>query len=42
MIAGLRKIQTAIVAGTKPNLAELKEKAQIAIGKYKVRIPTKI
>ncbi|VDO57770.1 unnamed protein product [Haemonchus placei] len=35
IIAGARKIQAAVVAGNKPNLAELKEKAQKAIEKYK-------
>ncbi|KJH45547.1 nematode fatty acid retinoid binding protein [Dictyocaulus viviparus] len=35
MIKGARKIQASVVAGNKPNLAELKEKAQTAINKYK-------
>ncbi|ETN71476.1 hypothetical protein RB195_011846 [Necator americanus] len=35
IIAGARKIQAQVVAGNKPNLAELKEKAQSAINKYK-------
>ncbi|WKX92179.1 hypothetical protein Q1695_010310 [Nippostrongylus brasiliensis] len=35
IIAGDRKIQASVVAGNKPNLAELKEKAQKAIEKYK-------
>ncbi|VDM57585.1 unnamed protein product [Angiostrongylus costaricensis] len=32
---GARKIQASVVAGNKPNLTELKEKAQTAINKYK-------
>uniref|UniRef100_A0A0K0CWC8 Fatty-acid and retinol-binding protein 1 n=1 Tax=Angiostrongylus cantonensis TaxID=6313 RepID=A0A0K0CWC8_ANGCA len=35
MIKGARKIQASVVAGNKPNLTELKEKAQTAINKYK-------
>ncbi|VDL63722.1 unnamed protein product [Nippostrongylus brasiliensis] len=35
IIAGDREIQASVVAGNKPNLAELKEKAQKAIEKYK-------
>ncbi|VDN24615.1 unnamed protein product, partial [Cylicostephanus goldi] len=35
IIDGARKLQAQVVAGNKPNLAELKEKAQSAINKYK-------
>ncbi|KAJ1362693.1 hypothetical protein KIN20_022344 [Parelaphostrongylus tenuis] len=34
VIKGARKIQASVVAGNKPNLTELKEKAQSALNKY--------
>uniref|UniRef100_A0A1I7XGM2 Fatty-acid and retinol-binding protein 1 n=1 Tax=Heterorhabditis bacteriophora TaxID=37862 RepID=A0A1I7XGM2_HETBA len=42
IIDGARKLQAQVVAGKKPELAELKEKAQSAINKYKVGLIIRI